>query len=633
VKLDSYVGNISASYVGKLEKLPKGHGKFQDHGGHAYYSFPVGTAVFSVPFVWLARLQGKDLLDVATDEASQRLLSALSCAIVFLLILSISRHFLPFFLSYMFSLIMLLCSPLISTMGSALWSSVYAVVFAFAALLMLVRARFDSSNPNPWVLALLLFSATLCRPTLAVFLILVVGYTFSVHRPVAMSVTGLVIVQILLFAGWSLKEFGQPLPPYYRCNPVAWIVREPAATMLFCSLLLAIVLGGVLHRRGKRRLLLSAIYVLLLVSVIAVLSTTPGVTSAKLSRVSIMWRILEAINGILFSPARGLFVYHPVLLLALPSILAILRRMLSDRLFWLMTLWILLHLLIISRPFWWHGGHCYGSRLFIEAIPGITVLTLVAIDRGSLLKWMRSPFAKILIVGAGLFGAFVNSYQGLYNVHTAAWNTSPNVDSNTEYLFSWKFPQFLASPNLNAAKTADCERKMAETARIRHRRALEDRMATYSAFSVGEFIPTDGKQAVFERLDNPQMEVSDNPLSCDARGSRVWFRLATEQLHSDSVALEFDAAAQDPVRLLVSVNGISVDEIALSGTDRRTYSTSFPAIYLQRYSVESIQFEVLEHDQIAADPTAIHGDDESVFQIWQFRILDGPRFPVPPLPS
>jgi hypothetical protein len=405
------------------------------------------------------------MLDPGSDEALQRFLSSLSCVLAFLLVFALARYFLSFYHSYLFSLMMVLSSPLISTMGSALWSTVYAVVFTLIALLLLVRARATATHPKAWLLAPVLFSAFLCRPTLAVFVILVIGYTFFEHRPAAAKVASLVILQALLFVTWSLQEFGQPTPPYYQLNRIAWLVFEPIGLAILSALFVLVVIGRELKRRGKNRTLLVEIYCAVLLSVTAILLSAPHGPVAELSEGSIMLRMLQAINGGLFSPARGLFVYCPLAVVVGIAIMVMLRRLMHDPLFWLIAVWIVAHLLIVSQPFGWHGGHCYGARLHAEAIPAIVLLALVAVKQVSFTKCLSNRALRIMIIAAALFGVFANSYQGLYNSQTAAWNTSPNIDDHTEYLFSWRFPQFLASPSLNAAKEADCRMRIEETNR------------------------------------------------------------------------------------------------------------------------------------------------------------------------
>lgn len=48
-----------------------------------------------------------------------------------------------------------------------------------------------------------------------------------------------------------------------------------------------------------------------------------------------------------------------------------------------------------------------------------------------------------MLGAAGLFAVWVNTYQGLFNGSTAQWNASPNIDEFPEYLFDWRYPQFL----------------------------------------------------------------------------------------------------------------------------------------------------------------------------------------------
>ena len=61
---------------------------------------------------------------------------------------------------------------------------------------------------------------------------------------------------------------------------------------------------------------------------------------------------------------------------------------------------------------------------------------------------MQRPTIQRLMAVAILF----HTYQGLYNGSTVKWNESPNIDQRPEYLFDWRHPQFLASPDMLEAR-------------------------------------------------------------------------------------------------------------------------------------------------------------------------------------
>jgi hypothetical protein len=151
---------------------------------------------------------------------------------------------------------------------------------------------------------------------------------------------------------------------------------------------------------------------------------------------------LEALYGGLLSPARGLFVFSPFLLAGLARLPTV-RGWFGP---WLLLGlgWPACHVLVVSTfPHWW-AGHSYGARLMTEMLPGLFLVMLVAWPR----DWRAARdgvFAGFIVL-ASAFGIFANTYQGLFNRSTMYWNAEPNIDVHPEYLFDWRHPQFLASP-------------------------------------------------------------------------------------------------------------------------------------------------------------------------------------------
>ena len=80
---------------------------------------------------------------------------------------------------------------------------------------------------------------------------------------------------------------------------------------------------------------------------------------------------LQGVVGLLVSPGRGLFLYAPLLLLALPAAPAFLRRHRSDAL----LAWgvVLAHLFLYGKWFMWHGGYAWGPRFMIPTLPFLVI--------------------------------------------------------------------------------------------------------------------------------------------------------------------------------------------------------------------------------------------------------------------
>jgi hypothetical protein len=75
----------------------------------------------------------------------------------------------------------------------------------------------------------------------------------------------------------------------------------------------------------------------------------------------------QGIAGLLVSPGRGLFLYAPVLLIALPAAPAFLRRHRVEAA--LAAAVILGHLLLYGKWFMWHGGYAWGPRFMVATLP------------------------------------------------------------------------------------------------------------------------------------------------------------------------------------------------------------------------------------------------------------------------
>ena len=161
----------------------------------------------------------------------------------------------------------------------------------------------------------------------------------------------------------------------------------------------------------------------------------------------------QALYGNLFSPARGLLIYSPFLLLAWTGMRASPRNFDLKKTWLLIGLaWPLLHLIVISRFEHWWGGHSFGARFMTDALPGLFLLTLYAWP--TTLERLRDRAAAAVLALAAVFAVFVNTGQGLYNRYTAYWNSTPNIDQYPEYLFDWRYPQFLANKKGHEARLA-----------------------------------------------------------------------------------------------------------------------------------------------------------------------------------
>ena len=84
-----------------------------------------------------------------------------------------------------------------------------------------------------------------------------------------------------------------------------------------------------------------------------------------------------AIYGNLLSPGRGVLVYSAYLVLTLIGTILVINRLVRQPLFWFCAVWLVLHLVSVSRLGHWWGGWGFGSRFMTDVMPAWLVLTLL----------------------------------------------------------------------------------------------------------------------------------------------------------------------------------------------------------------------------------------------------------------
>lgn len=365
-----------------------------EEGGHLYYYFPLGSSLFSVPFVGLQLLRGRDMLVEADNFALQKNLAALTVALSLTLVYLICRRFVGRGLSLGFTLVFVFGSAIVSTMGTAFWSINLAFLFMLIALLILVsEPQGWLGRSAPYLLGAALFLAYLSRPTAAVLVALIFGYVLMVRRrwflPMA-TIFALLAASFVLFA-WS--EFGQALPSYYL--------------------------------------------------------------PARLRDSEAFW---TAVYANLASPGRGLLVYSPFLLAVMAGLILVWRKIWREPLLWLALLWIALHLISVSQLWRWWGGWSFGSRFMAETLLAWLLIALLVwpAAQASLSKTAYAGLtAGFAVLGAAAI--LINTGQGLFNPAAADWNRwhrplAAGESPQAALMLDWRYPQFLASPQQLAAR-------------------------------------------------------------------------------------------------------------------------------------------------------------------------------------
>ena len=445
IRLDEYAGR---EYVPSLDEIGN-TGRFRRFRGHCYYFFPLGTPLLSIPFVFHANLCGFDMINPADDAHIQNILSAVTVSITAILCYVLTRYFFSAGWSVFLTVLFVFGSPFISTMGTALWSANTTTVFVLLIVIHIIGHYRGISRIVPSLLAALSVISFICRPTALLVTIPAWIYVFWYERSALYRLLLWTIAFILPFVVFSFSEFGRLLPEYY----LPYRLPRENLTILFLIIFL-IVIGTVLylssttirvfiHRKGRLVPIIGIILGMLLL-----VSAFQFLPHLNLPHQRIPLLKLRSLYGHVASPGRGLLVFCPYLVPVLLGLCMRYNKLFRNPLVLLSLSWLMLHFIVVSRPFRWWGGHCFGSRLLTEAFPAAALLTLIVIKEFVSGDVKFRNIGILLLMVTGTAAVYINTLQGALNPYTARWNSEPDIDEYPHYLFSWKYPQFLAGPEL-----------------------------------------------------------------------------------------------------------------------------------------------------------------------------------------
>jgi hypothetical protein len=165
-----------------------------------------------------------------------------------------------------------------------------------------------------------------------------------------------------------------------------------------------------------------------------------------------------AFAGNLISPARGLFVYVPVLFFVAYLLLRYERELPLPRLAVLALGVIVAHLFVVAGFTPWWGGHSYGPRYTTGLVPWFVLLGTLGMKamllwrerqakevgtmRGRVMMRERVP---LFVGGVLLVLSILINGRGGTTADTLRWNVRPtNIDDHPERVWDWSYPQFLA---------------------------------------------------------------------------------------------------------------------------------------------------------------------------------------------
>ena len=150
------------------------------------------------------------------DHQMQIRMAALVCSLIFIVLYFVGRCYVSQIASFTIAMVSFLGSSLISSMGTALWAHDFTVLFTSLSLLLIVRYESGKTPKlNPYLLGFLIFSAYLCRPNSCFLIIAVFVYVFLKSRRMFVKTAALSFGCLVMLSAFSLYEYGQILPDYY----------------------------------------------------------------------------------------------------------------------------------------------------------------------------------------------------------------------------------------------------------------------------------------------------------------------------------------------------------------------------------------------------------------------------------
>lgn len=172
--------------------------------------------------------------------------------------------------------------------------------------------------------------------------------------------------------------------------------------------------------------------------------TPIGPSSGQMDAASWNTDISGSMLGLLFSPARGLFVYQPWLLLPLFCLIPVFRRGMQAARpsegnpvgwSWLCLVVIVLQVTLVSAWGCWWGGNCWGSRLLAEVVPLAALLCLAPV---ALL--LRSFSGRTVLASLAAVAFFLHA-AGVYD--PPAWEKRVEILRHPEMVWSWSQAPFV----------------------------------------------------------------------------------------------------------------------------------------------------------------------------------------------
>jgi hypothetical protein len=152
---------------------------------------------------------------------------------------------------------------------------------------------------------------------------------------------------------------------------------------------------------------------------------------------------LQSVFGNLFSPARGLFIFSPVLLFSIIGMWFKIKNGSFKSLDFFLVFILVSHLLLFSMMRAWWAGWSFGPRYFTDVIPFFIYFLIAAFEWINTKSIKQKLVFRIILIPIICISFYIN-YRGATHYSTFDWNSKPNnINEHPERLWQWSDLQFL----------------------------------------------------------------------------------------------------------------------------------------------------------------------------------------------
>ncbi len=297
--------------------------------GHYVSDYPVGAAIFALPFYAVPIATGVDSsarIFAELEKISAAVIAALSVAVLYLAAAEVA----PAWMAIVIALVYAFASSTLSIGSQALWQHGPCELALSAALYALIRARRDERWAT--LAGFALATEVVTRPLDVVIAAPLAVLVLIQHRRQFALFVAATIPPLIFMLWYNHTYFGNAMRTQFFAGPGA-------------------ALGGF------------------------VAGSYPWITPFEVG-----------IPGVLFSPGRGLFFYSPIFIFSAVE-LALAWRRNGDALLRALSVGALMMIFIDARWNVWTGGNSYGPRLLTDLVP------IVALALYPMHEWLESSTA------------------------------------------------------------------------------------------------------------------------------------------------------------------------------------------------------------------------------------------------